>query len=132
MRRVLLDTSAFSAFMEGHEAIVDSLRRAESIVLNPIVLGELEAGFRLGSRPEENRARLGRFLSSARVRIVGVDEETALRYGWIYESLRRGGTPIPTNDIWIAATAMQYGLHLITTDDHFEDVEQVVVSRFER
>jgi len=90
------------------------------------VLGELRAGFLKGSRLTENLAELEQFLASPRVAVVLVDEETAERYAVIFESLRRAGTPIPTNDIWIAASAMQSGSVLLTTDPHFQDVTQVV------
>ena len=124
--RIALDTSAYSAFMRGHEGVVELVQRAEEIVLSTIVLGELLAGFRRGARLRENVELLDRFRSSPRVRTAGIDEETAERYGEIVAHLRQAGTPIPTNDVWIAASAMQLGLRLVTTDTHFERVPQVV------
>jgi predicted nucleic acid-binding protein len=91
-----------------------------------VVLGELRAGFLKGNRLTENLSELDQFLASPRVAVVMVDEETAERYAVIFESLRRAGTPIPTNDIWIAASAMQSGSILLTTDPHFHEVTQVV------
>lgn len=128
--RVCLDTSAYSAFRRGHEDIVDVLQRAEEIVLNTVVLGELFSGFRAGSRYRENREQLDSFLTSPRVSTVGLDEETALRYSEIFVYLRQQGGPIPTNDVWIAASAMQLGLHVLTTDAHFERVPQVTTQFF--
>jgi predicted nucleic acid-binding protein len=125
VRRILLDTSALSAFFRGHEGIAAAVRSAGRIAVTPIVLGELGAGFRGGNRYDENRKLLRRFLDSPRVRILGIDPETADRYALIHDSLRRAGTPIPTNDIWIAASAMQFGLLLVTTDAHYERVSQI-------
>jgi len=107
--------------------VVDAVARAERIVLSAVALGELFAGFRGGERERRNRDELERFLSSPRVALAPVDEETAERYGEILVHLRRTGTPIPTNDVWIAATAMQRGLTLHTTDVHFQRVPHVMV-----
>ena len=125
--RICLDTSAYSAFKRGHPEAIDALRRAREIVLPPIVLGELLAGFRIGSRDRANRRELEAFLSSQRVRVSPIDAETAQRYAEIFSYLRERGTPIPTNDIWIGACAMQWGLRLLTTDSHFERLPQVSV-----
>jgi predicted nucleic acid-binding protein len=129
--RVCLDTSAYSAFMRGHEGVVDCLQRADEIALTTIVLGELLAGFRRGGRSAANRAELARFRASSRVITLTLDEETALRYAEILTFLRQAGTPIPTNDLWIAASAMQHGLHVVTTDSHFAKVPQVMTELFE-
>jgi len=123
--RICLDTSAYSAFFRGHAAIRELIQRANEIVLPPIVLGELLGGFRSGSRWAENRRLLEEFLASPRVRVAAIDTETAERYSEILDYLRRRGRPIPTNDLWIAASAMQHGLRLVTTDGHFGHVPQV-------
>src|SRR3989338_169188 len=127
MSRLLLDTSAYSAFMRGHGEIKLALQEADEICLNVVVLGELLAGFMRGKRRRRNEGDLKTFLGSTRVRILDVNEETAERYAVILDSLWRAGTPIPTNDIWIAATAMQHGLHLLTTDAHYREVSQIIV-----
>ncbi|HUP51642.1 MAG TPA: type II toxin-antitoxin system VapC family toxin [Longimicrobiales bacterium] len=124
--RICLDTSAYSAFMRGREGPVRAVREAEEIVLTPVVLGELLASFRAGRREAENRHELERFRASPRVRFEQVDDGTAERYAEILTHLRRAGTPIPTNDIWIAASAMQRGLVVHTTDPHFDRVPQVL------
>jgi predicted nucleic acid-binding protein len=128
--RLLVDTSAYSAFMRGHAGIKSSLQRADEIVVNAIVLGELAAGFIKGRRRRKNQEELSRFLSSPRVKAVDVTEETAERYGVILNSLWKAGTPIPTNDIWIAAGAMEHGLQILTTDAHYHKVAQVMVEHF--
>jgi tRNA(fMet)-specific endonuclease VapC len=127
----LLDTSAYSAFLRGHDELREALQRTDRIVLTPIVLGELGAGFRAGTRQKKNEAELRRFLASPRVETVPLDAETAERYAVILHGLREAGTPIPTNDIWIAASAMQHGLRLLTTDVHYTRIPQIIVDRFE-
>lgn len=131
MTRVMFDTSAYSAFMRGHPEIKQAVQEADAIYLNPIVLGELEAGFLRGSRIRKNKRELDAFMASPRVGILPIDEATSVRYAVILDSLWRAGTPIPTNDMWIAATAMEYGLQVLTTDDHYLKVVQIVVQHVE-
>lgn len=129
MTRLLVDTSAYSAFLRGHREVVEEISRADELFLTPVVLGELLARFRKGSRYEANDDRLKQFLASPRARWLAIDDETAHRYSVLHEHLRRAGEPIPTNDLWIAASAMQHGLRLLTTDRHFERLPQIIVSR---
>lgn len=130
MSRLLLDTTALSALFRGREDIAAATRAADRLAISPISLGELNAGFRGGERQQQNSAILARFLASPRVRTLVIEPETAERYALIYDALRRAGTPIPTNDVWIAANAMQFGLRVITTDGHFARVPQIVVELF--
>jgi len=130
MRRILLDTSAYSAFKRGHDDIRTILQGADDITVTPVVLGELYAGFARGRDRRKNERELRLFLSSPRVRLVSIDDETAERYAVVVNGLRPAGTPIPTNDVWIAASAMQYGVVVVTTDGHYEKVAQVLVERF--
>ena len=125
--RLLLDTSAYSAFMRGHAEICAAVQGNEEIFLNSVILGELIAGFIKGGRRRKNENELRRFLASPRVGVLDVTEETAERYAVILNSLWRAGTPIPTNDIWIAASAMEHGLRVVTTDDHYQKVPQVMI-----
>ncbi len=124
--RILLDTSAYIAFLKGHTGIKQTIQKADEINLNPVVLGELLAGFMKGKRAAQNREILQEFMGSPRVRLMAIDEETSERYAAIFNYLREKGTPIPTNDLWIAATAMQFGLRVVTTDRHFQQVPQVM------
>ena len=128
MIRILVDTSAYSAFMRGHAEVKIAVQQAEEIYVSPVVLGELHAGFRLGGQRSKNQNELQVFLSSPRVGIADIGEETALRYAEIVSFLRSAGTPVPTNDIWIAAGAMQHGLEVLTTDAHYRRIPQVLVN----
>ena len=112
--------------MRGHPDVVAAIREAEEIYLNSVVLGEMLAGFMSGSRTARNRAELTQFLDSPRVNLIDVDEETAERYAVIFTLLKQAGTPVPTNDLWIAASAMQYGLRLLTLDSHFRKIPQIL------
>jgi len=127
--RILLDTCAYSRLKLGHRATIRLVRDAEEIVLSTIVLGELLAGFRRGSRFERNRAELDEFLASPYVTQLPVTSVTADRFSRIFAGLRVRGRPIPTNDVWIAAQAMESGADLITFDRHFAAVEGLVVTR---
>ncbi len=127
MSRLLLDTSAYSAAFRGATAAKEAIQSADEIFLNPIVIGELLAGFMGGSHRQKNEKELREFLAAPSVGVLKIDEETSGRYALILNSLRGEGTPIPTNDIWIAASAMQHGLEVLTADAHFSKVTQIVV-----
>jgi tRNA(fMet)-specific endonuclease VapC len=124
--RILIDTSAYIAFLRGHPGVKQVIQRADEINLNPMVLGELLAGFMKGKREARNREIMQEFMESPRVRLRAIDEETSERYAAIFNYLREKGTPITTNDLWIAATAMQFGLRVVTTDRHFQKVPQII------
>jgi tRNA(fMet)-specific endonuclease VapC len=130
MRRVLLDTSAYSAFFRGHSDVKRAVQRAGRLYLNPVVLGELYAGFRLGSKEEKNREELHELISSRRVEILNIDLETSERYSVIVDTLRKQGMPIPTNDLWVASSAMQHGLIVLTTDSDYLRVAQIAVEYY--
>ena len=124
---VLLDTSAYSELWRAHQAIVDVVRRSETIAVPTIVLGELHSGFRAGNRCAENTAHLAQFLSKPSVRVLNITEETALRYAEIDVYLRKRGRPIPRNDVWIAAVALEHGLQLVTLDGHFREIPLLLI-----
>ncbi|OGW54521.1 MAG: twitching motility protein PilT [Nitrospirae bacterium RBG_19FT_COMBO_55_12] len=125
--KVMLDTSAYSAYLRGNEDVKRAVQSADEIYVNPVVVGELYAGFAHGGKEKKNREILREFLASPRVQVAVIDEETSERYAAIIVYLWVKGTPIPTNDLWIAATAMQYGLKLVTTDGHYRQVPQIIV-----
>jgi tRNA(fMet)-specific endonuclease VapC len=115
----------------NHAVVLDHVAAAESVYLPAIVLGELEAGFLLGRRTSENRVALREFLREPFVSVLAVTEDVARRYGALFAALRRAGTPIAVNDIWIAATTLEAGAHLITFDrdfDHIAHLDRTVLS----
>ncbi len=127
--KVLLDVNAYSYFAKGSEEVASIVASADEVVLSAIVLGEILAGFRQGSRFNRNLAFLQTFLASSRVSMVSVGAATAERYGEIAADLRAKGRPIPTNDIWIAAHAMAAGADLVSADAHFEHVDGLAWNR---
>jgi tRNA(fMet)-specific endonuclease VapC len=120
--RLVLDTSAYSHLRRGHGGVLDHLARAELVVVPTIVLGELEAGFELGERARENLFLLSRFLAEPFVSVHDVTPSVSRHYARVFAQLRRAGRPIPINDVWIAATTLDCGGHLLTLDDDFSAV----------
>ena len=123
---IALDTNAYSDFMRGNPDRVEIVRTARSIVVPLIVLGELRAGFAAGDRVSANATNLQQFLSSPRVAVLLPDEQTAYHYAQLHLQLRGRGSPIPTNDLWIASLVVQHDLVLCTSDRHFRQIPQVV------
>ena len=120
--RLVLDTSAYSLFRTGHSGVLDLLAGAAVVVVPAVVLGELQAGFVLGKRVEENRRMLAEFLDEPFVSILDVSAATGRHYGKIFAALRLAGTPIPINDVWIAAATMECGGHLLTFDHDYHRI----------
>jgi tRNA(fMet)-specific endonuclease VapC len=129
--RICLDTNAYSAFKRGDADIIDLVETADEVSVPSIVLGELFAGFRMGSRTRRNTAELDDFLHRPGVSVAGVTRAVAERYGMLVGQLRQQGTPLPTNDIWIAAVALERGAQLVTLDAHFDDVPGVFATGLE-
>jgi len=120
--KLLLDTNRLSDALAEVADVIETLESAEAIQVPVIALGEIRAGFARGRRPAENEARLQWFLSQDGVTTVGVDAPVSHRYAEMYRALRTRGTPIPTNDLWIAAMAIELGLVVYTRDAHFAAV----------
>lgn len=125
MRPILLDTNAYTAFMLGQAEVVEVVAHADRLYLNSVVLGELLGGFAAGTREQKNRAELARFLDSPRVEVLPITAQTADSYALVYCGLRRRGQPIPTNDLWIAASALEHGAALLTRDAHFAQIDSL-------
>jgi len=125
LSRYCLDTSAYSQFKRGHAPVVALIDSAEWIGVPTIVLGELWLGFGLGDRAKRNERELQEFLANRVVDELPVSREVARLFGQMASSLRRRATPVPTNDIWIAATAANSGSILITYDEDFRRIDQV-------
>ena len=127
MKRILIDTNIYAAFKRNEPIAVEVLRRVEYIGINTIVLGEILGGFKGGNKEAENKKELNQFLDSQRVYILEIDEETAEFYAKIYWDLKKKGNPIPTNDMWVVASAMRHGLSLFTYDEHFNNINGLIL-----
>ncbi|PDW05088.1 type II toxin-antitoxin system VapC family toxin [Candidatus Viridilinea mediisalina] len=124
---VMVDTNAYTAFKLGQAEALEIIQRAPALTLSSIVIGELLAGFAMGSREAQNRAELQQFLASPRVSMRPIDDHTAQYYARVYRILKQKGKPIPTNDMWIAASALQTGSVLFSFDGHFQHIDGLVV-----
>lgn len=126
---ILLDTNVYVAFKRGAEEALSRIRGAERLLVSAIVAGELLFGFRHGNRFERNLREFEAFLGDPHVRFLEVGRTTADRFARIAAQLRRAGRPIPTNDVWIAAHAMESGAELLSYDDHFGAIDGLVWTR---
>ena len=127
MNKILIDTNIYSSAFKGYPEVTTTLRHVSHIGITSISIGELLSGFKAGSREKENRKELGEFLDSPRVTLYPVNIDTAEYYSSILNQLKSQGTPIPTNDIWIAAVAFQHGLELYTLDNHFLQIKGLLL-----
>lgn len=123
--KLALDTNAYRLVMEGDDKAVGLVRTAERLLMPVPVLAELRFGFLNGTKGRENEAHLVRFLDRPRVAVLGCDEETAVRYAELKMQLKKQGTPIPINDVWIAALVLQHQATLFTRDSDFNHVPQL-------
>jgi tRNA(fMet)-specific endonuclease VapC len=124
--RYLLDTNVIIALFAEDRAVKDNLGEAGEVFVPSIAIGELCYGARKSARAKENLARIDEF--AANNVVLGCDTETARRYGDVKNALRIRGRPIPENDIWIAAVALQHGLTLVTRDTHFGEIESLSIA----
>jgi len=123
--RVALDTNRYVDFCRGEPEAVQVVQQAHEIFLPFVVIAELRAGFLCGTRGRQNERTLTKFLNSDRVRVLHTDEQTTHHYARLFKQLREQGTPIPTNDIWIAALVAQHDLALFARDRHFDHLPQL-------
>ncbi len=123
--RLALDTNRYTDLCRGSASVVETVELADEVWLPFIVLGELRAGFAVGSRGAHNEAVLRRFLLKAGVGVLYADDQTTHHYGSVYRQLRKQGTPIPTNDMWITALVLQHSLVLLARDAHFDALPQL-------
>lgn len=126
MRRVLFDTNAYASFKRNEQEIVEVVQYAEVIAMSPIVIGELIAGFDGGNKIKQNKVELQAFLESSRVIIYPITQDTTHFFSQVYCALKKKGKPIPTNDMWIAAQALEHGCMVCTHDKHFDFVEGLI------
>jgi tRNA(fMet)-specific endonuclease VapC len=124
--RLALDANRYTDLCHGADEVVTLVERAEAVLLPFIVLAELRAGFSIGTRGKENERVLRVFLMKPGVSVLFADEQTVQHYVAVFRQLRRQGSPIPTNDLWIAALVLQHDLVLCTRDRHFDHLPQIV------
>jgi predicted nucleic acid-binding protein len=129
VRKVLIDTNVYSAFKRAEPTIVNAFQRLDFIGINVTVLAELYAGFKGGKKESRNRSELEDFMNTSRVHFIGHDRDTADFYAQVFNNLKERGTPIPTNDIWIAASALQNGLALFSLDNHFLNIDGLILHK---
>lgn len=127
VKTIILDTNAYSEFKRGNSNAIEIIRRVNNIIICPIVLGELIAGFVLGNKEEMNRRELVDFLSSRRVIQVTIDNQTSEHFALIFKILKNSGTSVPTNDIWIAALSKQLNYPVFTYDKHFNEIANIKI-----
>lgn len=123
--RLAIDTNRYTDLCRGDARVVEAVESADGVWLPFVVLGELRAGFAVGSQGTRNEGVLRRFLLKPGVRVVYADEQTTYHYANVYRQLRKQGTPIPTNDMWIAALVLQHSLTLFDRDAHFDALPQI-------
>jgi predicted nucleic acid-binding protein len=125
--KLLLDTNRLSDALGEVDEVLDILESAEGVYVPVIALGELRSGFLGGRRAAANETRLQWFLAQDGVNTLGVDGPISHRYAVVHRSLKARGTPVPTNDLWIAAIALEHGLVLYTRDAHFSKIPGLAV-----
>jgi len=124
--RVALDTNRLTDLFQGDSELADRLGECDEVWLPLMVLAEMKAGFHGGSQQHRNEVLLQSFLAKPTVGIMLPARETAEHYARLFVQLKRAGTPIPDNDLWIAALALEHDLQLITRDNHFKNVPQLL------
>lgn len=125
--RIALDTNRYRDLCEGDPKVLKVLQQCEQVAMPVPVIAELRSGFACGTRSLRNDATLTRFLNESRVCILNIDESTTSFFARLYKQLREQGTPIPTNDLWIAALVEQHRLLLYTRDRHFKNLPQLAL-----
>jgi len=124
--RVALDTNRITDLLRGDLEPAEQLSTAEEVWIPLFALGEIKAGFQGGTQQRRNESLLNRLLAKPTVDVLLPGRETAEQYARIFVQLRRAGTPVPDNDLWIAALVLEHDLVLITRDRHFERIPQVI------
>ncbi len=122
MKKIILDTNAYTRLLAGDEDVLDIISTADTLYMSIFVLGELYAGFAGGSKEQENKETLNHFLLKPTVKILNATSETAEVFGMVKSKLKTAGTPLPVNDLWIAAHAIETGSTIITFDKHFNKI----------
>ena len=124
--RVALDTNRLTDLFQGDSQLAGFLESCDEVWIPLIVLAEMKAGFYGGNQQQRNQLLLQALLAKQTVGVLLPNQETAEQYAQLFMQLKRAGTPIPNNDLWIASLVLQHQLTLITRDRHFERVPQVL------
>ena len=124
--RVALDTNRLTDLFQGDSALADLLGGCDEVWIPLIVLAEIKAGFYGGAQRHKNELLLQSFMTKPTVDVLLPNRETAEQYARLFVQLKRAGTPVPENDLWIAALVLQHDLHLVTRDQHFERIPQLL------
>lgn len=127
--KLVLDTSAYTGFNRGDNRLKEFFRTDNEILIPLIVLGELRAGFSLGAKSKENEVLLQKFLDSSNISTITITDKTTRLFAAIFQRLKLAGTPINTNDIWIAALTLEHDCLLITLDSDFNRVPELLVAK---
>ena len=122
MKKILPDTNVLTRFFAGDEKALSALAEADAVLLSVFVLGELYAGFRAGKKEKQNKDIIKRLIEKSTVTVLDATHETAEVYAQVKSALKKAGRPIPINDVWIAAQALETGAVLLTHDRHFQAV----------
>ena len=125
MNKILLDTNAYSAYLARDDRVFDVLTQAGFVCMSVFVIGELYSGFKGGRKEKNNLEILNKFLVKPTVQILDATSETAESFATIKYALKKSGTPLPINDIWIASHAMETGSVIITYDHHFKQIPRL-------
>ena len=123
--KLVLDTNAYRLVMEGDVDAVRLVRTCQVVLMPVPVIAELRYGFLSGNKGTRNEAFLTKFLDEPRVTTLICDEETTRLYAQLKLQLKRQGTPIPINDVWIASLVLQHGGTLLTRDSDFDQLPQL-------
>ncbi len=126
---LLLDTSAYSGFNRGDKRLKDYFRPDHEMLVPLVILGELRAGFALGTKKEENEALLQKLLDSSNVSTVTISDKTTKLFAAMFQRLKLAGTPINTNDMWVAALALEHDCLLVTLDTDFKRVPDLLIAQ---
>ena len=124
--RVALDTNRLCDLFRGDTTLARRLEVCDEVWIPLVVLGEIKAGFYGGNRPKQNDIVLRKLLAKATVDVLLPTRATAEQYGRLFTQLKRAGTPVPDNDLWIAAQVLEHELMLITRDGHFQRIPQLL------
>ena len=125
--RVALDTNRLTDLFQGDSGLAERLSTCDEVWIPLVVLAEIKAGFYGGTQAHRNEILLRKLLAKSTVGVLLPSRETSEHYARLFVQLKRAGTPVPDNDLWIAALALEHDLLLITRDRHFERIPQLLI-----